>query len=83
MLSCVCFQASVRRFSLRGGNNVCPLPGGLGGVEVIVVWKLNFGGEGNSRKGAHSELAPPLSSPAWPKPCYTDSFEGAVIQKQM
>lgn len=52
-------------------------------VEVIVVWKLNFGEEGNSRKGAHSELAPHLSSAAWHKPRYTDGFEGAVIRKQM
>lgn len=59
------------------------LPDGLGVVEVIVVWKLNFGQEGNNRKGAHSELAPPLSSAAWPKPRYTDGCEGAVIRKQV
>lgn len=59
------------------------LPGGLGVVEVIVVWKLNFSEEGDSRKGTHSELVQPLSSPNWPKPCNTDSFEEAVIRKQV
>lgn len=59
------------------------LPDGQGVMEVIVAEKLNFGEEGDTRKGTPSKLAQPLSSPAWPKPRYADRFEGAVIGKQV